>query len=794
MATEHAQTATSQALLTDHRRLPLRRLWQVPLFCAGIAALVTMGIIRPFRHEDGLHRTDRDLRAAFEALEQAKPELDRAQAIAENVLARPDCSARQTGEARYLLGSVYGRRALAARGPAPELWKKARGYLEDAESLGVSDEHRPRLTYRLAQAWFQTGGDPQRIVDYLSRSLDQGADDLATGYGMLAQAFLRFQPPGIEAALQANQKELALPTLNEEVLAPARLLRGELLLQLKQRDEARLVLSCIKRGKPAGIYARARWLRALSYQEDELWREAGRLWEEVVKDQEEPPAEPDRALYYLGVCQLRQHRTSEAARAWTGALACSGEGGQAAALRLAELQLHNTNTADAWKAFERGLRDIPSTGFRNSLINLSNARRICEEGCQYYSKIGEYELSKKLALMYARLAPPGMAQELVAQALDAWAQSLLEHSRRAGTEEAARREEEAARARFRETGEAYEAAADQAGTPAAQADWLWQSADRYIQARDHARALAALQRFLQLKLSPERRGEAWFALGMVQQSLHQDAEAREAYHKCIELQPPGAFAYRARYQLAEAEIAQGHLAEAEEILKQNLELMGDAPDGEAHEDSLLALAGLLFRGGNYRVAALRLQEALDRYPSDPRIATARFALADCYRRLAAQENRLAGPSMADPQGSYGRQQYRRWLKMAAANYQKLKDDLTAREDKGPLSATDESLLRQANFAEAECRFDLGKYDEAIRLYEGLVVRYQHKAESLDALAQITRCLWVQRQPDKALKTLQRLRNALKDVDDAALSASTVNQTRPEWEEWLNKATKLCVVP
>ena len=155
---------------------------------------------------------------------------------------------------------------------------------------------------------------------------------------------------------------------------------------------------------------------------------------------------------------------------------------------------------------------------------------------------------------------------------------------------------------------------------------------------------------------------------------------------------------------------------------------------------------------------------------------------------------MAGPSMPDAQGHYGREQYRHWLKMAAANYQKLKDDLVARQTTGALPATEDSILRQAEFAEAECRFDLGKYDKAIRLYEVLVGRYHHKAESLDALAQITRCLWVKRQPEKALKTLERLGAALKDMDDASLSGSTVQPTRPAWEDWLEKATKLCVVP
>ena len=107
---------------------------------------------------------------------------------------------------------------------------------------------------------------------------------------MLTEANLRLPVPDVEAALAANEKFLALPMDQEKVLAPARLVRAELLLRLQRRDEARVVLANINPTAPPAVYARARGMRATLCQQDELWSEAQKLWEEIL--QESPYAAP----------------------------------------------------------------------------------------------------------------------------------------------------------------------------------------------------------------------------------------------------------------------------------------------------------------------------------------------------------------------------------------------------------------------------------------------------------------------------------------------------------------------
>ena len=87
---------------------------------------------------------------------------------------------------------------------------------------------------------------------------------------------------------------------------------------------------------------------------------------------------------------------------------------------------------------------------------------------------------------------------------------------------------------------------------------------------------------------------------------------------------------------------------------------------------------------------------------------------------------------------------------------------------------------QALFNVAECRFNLGEYDVALRLYDGLVERFKGRAEQLNALGGSVRCYAAQGKADKLQKSLQEIRVVLKDMDE---------ETRHRWEDWLKLASR-----
>src|SRR5207244_3118843 len=93
-----------------------------------------------------------------------------------------------------------GRPARPPPGPpeAPPLADRARDRLPEAD--------RSKLAYRLAKAAALAGDDPGQVLDRLKRAVEAGsADDPAEAFGLLAQTYLRLNPPDLQAAYDATQ-------------------------------------------------------------------------------------------------------------------------------------------------------------------------------------------------------------------------------------------------------------------------------------------------------------------------------------------------------------------------------------------------------------------------------------------------------------------------------------------------------------------------------------------------------------------------------------------------------------
>jgi tetratricopeptide (TPR) repeat protein len=690
--------------------------------------------------------------------------------LVEEALKRVEQFPERRGEAEYLAGSLYSR--LAIQSPPQEadpIWQKARFHLEEAAKSGVSAADGPRFFYALGKARFYTGAAPQEVIDCIAGTVDSVSEDRPEGYRILTEAYLRAS--NLPAALDANKKQLDLPQIDEKLLAPARLLRGKLFLQLHQPGEARKVLGRIDPSTP-GIYAEARLLRAQSCQAEGLYDEAARLWEEILKDSERNrPSSLDHVHYSLGECYYRLDRVGDAVASWTKCLQDGGEGAQAATLRLASIKLAKKDLVGAEADFTRVLDSVKGPDdYHNSLLSLKEAQREIEQACKSFRVQGDYERSLKMADLYRKLAPPEASQGLIGEAADEWAKHLdLDRQKKANAPKV-----------YREAAAAYEKAAGLAHTPADQAKWLWLSADRFRKAQDSEQALAMFRAFLRVEASPERRGEGWLALGTIYQEAHQDEDARGALFKCIEC--PGIFALRARYRLAKMHIQEDKLDEAESELKQNLQLLDHTPDPEAHEITLFMLADLYYHRGNYRLAALRYQEALDQYPNNPATITVRWRLAECYRKLAQQETNRHGvfPNV---------DRFRTWMQMAKANYEKLVDDLAGLEGRGLLKLDGEKTLHQAEFMVADCCFDLEQFEEAARIYDILADRYRYRVDGLTALKQSYRCYMALHQPEKAREALNRLRETLRVLDENLFKGQPDDMDRKGWLKWLEWAEK-----
>jgi tetratricopeptide (TPR) repeat protein len=786
MATTTAPIAWSPA--TGAARYRSRQLWQVPVFCAGVLALAGVCLLRVLGGGGPAGAVERDLATARRLLTQPDCPVDRLEATLERAMGETERAPLRAGEAHFLLGSAYLRLAGASNpAGAAGARQQARAHLEQADQFGVADADRPRLLYRLAKVWFLTGADPQRVVDSLARSVD-AADDPVEGYALLAQAYLRLPQPDLQAALDANWKQLQLPTLNEEVLAPARLLRGELFLKVQKPEEARAILKFVRPPAPPELVLRASALQARSYQAEEQWARAAQLWQDVLAAPNVPAVDAGTFRYCLGLCHQHLGQLDAAAEDWEKARAAApGEVAQAAETALAEARLHGSTPQVAMEHFRRLVHDVHGPGdWHNTLVDLPTVREVFERGCELYHKTGRHQLAMELAGLYAPLAEPGVAQALNARSAEAAARELLESAQRTQPASAARPLAESARGLFREAGRKYEAAVVAAATPAEQAERLAHSANCFVQGEECAAAIPVLQRWLKTGPPPERVGDVWFCLGEAYRNLHRDTDAGAAYRECLKQR--GAAACRARYELALLEMARGEWDGAADDLDANLKVLSTEHDDEAQEKTLFALGNLHYRRQNYLIASLTLEKALGLYPNSGRATIGRYQLAECYRNLALQEsqNMRSSERMRPETERHYEGQYRAWLEKAATGYTEVARSFADRLNAGPLPEEEESLYRLAGTAAADCRSDLGQDQAAVQLYEALAARYHHRVEGLAALAGMARCYWRKGQGDQARQTLERVRTALNEMDPSAFPSQPGGGTRAEWQEWLGK--------
>jgi tetratricopeptide (TPR) repeat protein len=798
---------------------PLRQLWQVPTFALGLVAATAACLACPPWQLARKPHEDPALAELRELLKQPEHDPDHALKLGADAVHRASTPAT-AGEAHFLLGSVYVRlaeHAEASKGPDP--WREARGHLERAQALGVSDENRPRLDYRLAKAWAHTAEAPAKVIAALLPSIEAGADDdtdAARGYGLLAEAYLRLPTADLEAALAATVQQIDRAIIDDGVLGPARLRRGELLLRLDRQPEALEVLKNVGPKAPPDVAARARRLRLRILEQTEAWDQAAPLWREVLDDRRSPPPDRGAVLYHLGLCLHRAGARDEALRTWDECLnqGGAGEEGPAAALGVADLRLRDGQFEAALAALGLAVREVKAPGdWHSALVPLPQAREVFETSCKAAAARGEFGAALRVARLYERLAPPGRAQELRADAASAGARAAQEKARLA-TGDAAKALYGDADDLLRQAGEGYEQAAEAQADPVERAERLWLAANRALEGRDARRAVTAFQRFLEIADQPTvpearrfagRLNEAWYKLALAYRDSGDAVNATENFKKAVaRLEHSSPYVYRARYELAMTMTKpDGTLTdEAQSYLEQNwTQLRTEIDrDEEAREKTLYALGQLYSDRLKQRDAASRaieiLEEALRAFPNNPRAPTAHYQLAECYRFRADQRGEsLSQERLSVDAGLEVAKKVMEDRERAIANYGELTRVLEAKPAR---DENEEHLLVYSLSAAANVRYWAGGYEKAGEMYQALADRLRDKKgfefEHLEALGNVARAYLVaatsyaSNEPgyearvraaqEKARRALGEVRAGLPRLDP---------EVRKGFEKWLREA-------
>ena len=787
-----------------------RRLWQVPTFLVGLAALVALwhagNRLRPSVPE----QYKRALLALKPAVDRAPADVDQIGAALRRLPAA-DPPPELLTVTRYMVGSAHV--ALAEANPggpeAADHWATARKNLEPA----AADESLPpaelkKLRFRLGRVWANTPGtDPARTVEALTRYMPD-ADNPAEGHRLLAELHLAATPPN-EALARDNLREFLThaPTrADARSLNQARLRLGELHARLGERDDARQVLERIGPDAPPEVFARARLLLARHKQDAEDWAGAAKLWEQVRDMRAATEAQRGEAQVRLAEAYTRLGRPADAEKAASGLAKADGPTGRAGAFRLAEAKLKEPAALpeSVVQALETAFVGGEPADLRK-LVPGADARRVCTAAFTKAKEAGDFPLALRVVKAYAAVAEKGHHHVLTAEAQTAWAAASL-------PDEAA--------GHYTAAAEAWSAAAAAEPDAVQAGEALRRAADLHLKGKNAAQSLAVLGEWTaKLPAYPaDRAGAAWTDLGDAYLAAGDKARARSAYQTAADR--PGPAATRARVRLAGL-IVETDPAQAATLFKD----VADAPTGDdpaTLEAACYGLGEALLLQKQWAPAEARLRSALQAYPTSPRAARGRYQFAQVFRQRASVEARkieaareeingykaqrtqirdatrfVSEQARAEDREKQSEKIYEEMLQAAYDEFRKAEELLLAAKDPDPV------VVKKTMFWAADCAYWVGVYEDSARRYEKLAARYQGRVEELEALAGLHRtctdAAGDMREKDPARREaaaaqwVQRARaahagvtKALDGLAEAEFDGTTELRKRAYWVMWVNE--------
>lgn len=772
--------------------------WPWTAFLLGVAALVGVWYGRPYWKPASADRVRQDLVEARSTLSHPTSDPGPVIPLLRRLLDVGPNYPHLLGEMHFLLGWGYLKKADDSADPEAD-WKEAKTHFEQAENAGVPEADRPRLAFFLGRVLYQLRTDTQRALDLLMRA--DNPEDAALRWQMIAELSLRLPEPDIAGAIEATKQQLPHLALNDgRSRAQAYHRLAELYLRSNQVAEAKRALEEIKAADSPELYYNSRVLLARCHQADGNFELAATVWEQI-RFISKPPIDRGTIQYELGMCYWKAGRLDDAKKAWDEAKDKGHEAAQASLLRKAELQLADLmNRLDAVPILEDALKSVQRPeDYRNSLYSRKQAEELIERACLEFRDAREWAAASKLAELLIRLSGPQRGKELAADIAIAWGLALQAEARQKSGQAARHAEEEAGK-QFRQAALLAEELATPERPGVEQAKWLSRAASCYLKSGDRnavQNAVVLLDKVQQLGKGTPLEMEVMYQKATGHEALGEIEQAIQAYRAC--LQPNHPMAPRARHQMARLVLSQPAASRDEEIqrltevaeeLARNLEPDIRQSHPEEAENSAFLLGYVHFKRRDFLQAETALTAAIQQYPKSAEIPYAKAQLGRCYWFQAGKESRAAqNPNLSAPEREQAHKRMRDLLEKARQIAEPLEDELRHREQDETLSENDRLVLKQVAFLVAECYFFMENFEEAVRRYNILALRYKGEIEELIALSQLWQCYEVYMgQREKGTTTLNRLRDALRAMPDEVFDQSSELHQKKYWEDWLRRAT------
>ncbi len=321
------------------------------------------------------------------------------------------------------------------------------------------------------------------------------------------------------------------------------------------------------------------------------------------------------------------------------------------------------------------------------------------------------------------------------------------------------------------------------------ADALWKGVELYDKAGNLQAAIAALELFVRERPSDRMAPDALLRLGRAYQAAGLFDKAIDAFQRNQIDYPKSLAASKSAVPLAQAYIAKGPAmyARAEATLLsvvENNPLVD--PAAEEFRQSLRELAQLYYRTGRYEEAVARLQELTQRYPNDEQKAQMIFMMADSYRKSASLLDAKLASAQTSPNAlasevAEAAAARRDRLLKARGLFDQVVDLYRAA---APTQDIDKLYEKLAHFYRADCMYDLGDYQEAIKLYDEAAFTYQNDPSSVAAYVQIVNAYFALGKPEEAKAANNRAKWMLQHMPAEAFQDGTFSMPKKYWDQWL----------
>lgn len=510
---------------------------------------------------------------------------------------------------------------------------------------------------------------------------------------------------------------------------------------------------------------------------DPVYPKAGWLLGRVVMFDGKPQRPQEAAAIFQDVISTRADRYYVTA-SWVGM-----------AEALAYLRRHD----EAINAYRTAIDDIASTRghrlvnpdtIRASLSVISNERRHADD--------------LETALDYLRLAMELVSpadHDVRGQYLDrlgdlsaAVGRSMIDESRRRRAEldtvEADRLQKAGAHF-LSESGEAYfELASLSMLNESRAARAMWAAAGMFDEAGLDERAIHVLRMYLAERPDSDVIPHLLLRLGQTLKRVGRCDEAVEDFQRAFSEYPRSIHANAALVPMAECYMAMGpeQFAKAEQALlaiTENSEIY--TPAAPEYRDALLLLGEHYSNQQRYEDAIVILDEFLTNHSDDPRMTSALFLSAEAYRKSAmAIKEELLDPNFAGDAGRMATERIRR-LRLAEQLYGAMRDRTEIESaDRSPLQ---DVYAREALLNQAWTLFELGRYADALKLYERATWAYKDSPAGLGAYMQAINCHVFLGNTREALLALRRATHLVESIADEQFTQTEGLETRADWRRY-----------